>query len=346
MKVRIECDVDCEGFSQLERLRAVLEGAQRVALLAHMNADGDAVGSLTGLADVLRRMTGAAVTPMLPDGCPSDLAWMPGADLVLNGQTQAEACRSALAEADVVIGTDFNSPTRVGSLEEPLRQSRATKVVIDHHHDPETAAFDMVFSAPSMSSACELVYWTVRGLWGPACVGRDAATSLYAGLRTDTGGMAYSNTETSLYLAAAELIATGIDPMAINRDINNTFSPERMRFYGFALSQRLDIDAARGTALMTIAQSDMRAFGVSSADLTGLVNEVMRVRCVECAVLVREEEGRVRLSLRSKDRTDVHRMAAELFGGGGHTRAAGATSHLPLDETVRLVREKLNMQPR
>ena len=77
-----------------------LRAARHVVLVAHKNADGDAVGSLLGMAHLLRTATGAEVTPLLPDGCPDDLIWLPGTDRILDGQTQGDACRTAIAAAD------------------------------------------------------------------------------------------------------------------------------------------------------------------------------------------------------------------------------------------------------
>jgi phosphoesterase RecJ-like protein len=70
----------------------------------------------------------------------------------------------------------------------------------------------------------------------------------------------------------------------------------------------------------------------------------MKLKAIDCAILVREEEGKVRLSLRSKAHYDVNKLASELFGGGGHKRAAGATSTVNLQETVRIVKQKLNLE--
>ena len=344
MEIVVSSNVVCDGFSQLAEVKALLEASRRTVVIAHQNADGDAVGSLTACYALLCAHTGATVTAMLPDGVPDELAWLPHTDAVLDGKRDNEACVSALQEADVVLGTDFNVPSRVDNLSPALTASQARKILIDHHHEPDTKSFDIVLSMPSISSACELVYWTMRALWGREAMTPDVATSLYAGLRTDTGGMAFSNSQPSLYLAAAELVQCGIDPAAINQQINNVFTPERLMFYGYAFSRLLTVYPAQRLALMVIHRADMEAYGVASSDLTGLINEVMRLRDTECAVLIREEVGRVRLSFRSKTTTDVNRIARELFTeGGGHIHAAGATSRLSLDETVATVKRKFDI---
>jgi phosphoesterase RecJ-like protein len=117
-----------------------------------------------------------------------------------------------------------------------------------------------------------------------------------------------------------------------------------MQFFGYAMSQLLTDYPAQETALMVIRQSDMERYKVESSELTGLVNEVMKLRDIDCAILVREEEDRVRLSLRSKCKVDVNLLAQRLFDGGGHERAAGATSHLSLEATVEKVKAELGLK--
>lgn len=326
-----------------EGLRALLEGAKRTVVVAHTNADGDAVGSLTGLYAALRDMTGATVTPLLPDGCPDDLAWLPNTDRIIDCGRQPELAARLVAEADLVVATDLNGLDRTGRMSEAFLASKARKVLIDHHVGPRSEQFDVVVSDDGISSACELAYWTLRQTFGPSAIGREAAESFYTGICTDTGTFSYSNTRQSVYLAAAELLTRGIDPMAINRRIKNVFSVARLQFFGHAMSRLMTVYPEKQLALMVIRDSDMKQYGVESPELTGLVNEVMRLRDIDCAVLIREEERSVRLSLRSKEHIDVNLLARELFDGGGHERAAGATSHLSLDETVQHVKQKFDI---
>lgn len=343
MEIACNSTVELVGGWSPEALRELLAGARKVVLTAHTNADGDAVGSLTGMYAILERTTQASLTPMLPDGCPDDLIWLPHTDLILNGKTQGDRCQEAIEQADVIVCMDLNNPDRTGVLAESIRASKAHKILIDHHIGPDRESFDIVVSDPEISSTCELIYWTTSRTFGADAIGPDAAKSLYTGICTDTGTFSYSNRQASVYLAAARLSQMGIDPMEINQQIKNVFTVGRLQFFGYAMSQLLEIHLPQQTALMVIRQSDMDRYGVGSAELTGLVNEVMRLRDIDCAVLVREEADKVRLSLRSKRFTDVNRLAQEMFDGGGHERAAGATSHLTLADTVAKVKKHLHL---
>lgn len=335
-----------DGGWDAAAVRNALGGARHIVLVAHTNADGDAVGSLTGMYSLLCRATRATVTPMLPDGCPDDLAWLPCTDHILSGVAQPEACRKAIGEADTIIGLDISGLDRTGNLADHLRASSAQRILVDHHIGPDRENFGLVVSEPEISSTCELVFWLMRQAYGLDIFSPKAAESLYTGLCTDTGNFAFSNTHASLYLASAELIDCGIDPMRINRDIKNVFTEARLKFFGHAMAERLTVYYEQKVALMVLTAEEIASYGVVSADLTGLINEVMKLRDVDCGVLVREEKGKVRLSLRSKVHYDVNRLASEMFGGGGHERAAGATSLLTLAETVAIVKKKLNLEDR
>ncbi len=328
----------------LAAVRRAIEGAKHAVLVAHQNADGDAVGSVLGMWHLLKAV-GRRVTAMLPDGVPMDLDWLPGAEHILSGKTQYDACRKAIAEADLVIMLDLNTVERTGVLAEALGKSIARQLLVDHHERPANDKCEaLCVVEPQISSTCELVYWLMQRVFGDSIFSRDAATCLYTGICTDTGTFSYSNERQSVYLAAASLLRFGIDPMAVNRQIKNVFTEERLRFFGHAMDSLLTVYPGQEVALMVIPAKEMEAYGVESADLTGLINEVMKLRAVDCGILIREETDRVRLSLRSKVRYDVNQLARELFPvGGGHVRAAGATSHMTLGETVKAVKRKLGL---
>lgn len=342
MQIESNYTVMFDGGWCAASVRKVLDAARRVVLVAHVNADGDAVGALTGMYALLRASTKAEVTPMLPDGVPEELVWLPNTDKVLSGMANQELCREAIAQADLIVGLDISGFGRTGLLNDFFSAASATTILIDHHLNPDKA--DIVVSEPEISSTCELVFWLMREAYGLPAFTPAAAESLYTGLCTDTGNFAYSNTRASLYLAAAELTNLGIDPMDINRKIRNVFTFPRLRFFGHAMAERLTVYPRRQVALMVLTADEIAAYGLDSSELTGLINEVMKLRDIDCGILIREEKDRVRLSLRSKTLYDVNQLAAELFGGGGHKRAAGATSMVSLDETVAVVKQKLNLE--
>lgn len=326
-----------------QRLAAIKEltaQATSIAIIAHRNADGDAMGSLLGMYHILSDLNPKAkITPLLPNGCPKQFTWMPHSELILNGDTQLEACNKALMESELIIGVDFNVPSRVDFLETALVTSPAKKILIDHHHNPDKEHFDVVISRSELSSACELVYWVAQAIWGDSTINQDAARSLYTGICTDTGSFSYSCEQPSLYEAAAALVAKDINAADIHNHINNTFSIERMQFFGFAISERLHIYEKEKFAYFSFSLQDQQEHHISAADMEGLVNYTLMMEQIEVGVLIREEATRTKISFRSKKDVDVNNIARTHFGGGGHTKAAGADSPYSFEETIQRVKE-------
>ena len=276
--------------------------ARSIVLLSHMNADGDACGSILGLAMLLERAAGKGcqVVPILPNGCPSNFTWLPYADRIVSGESQRGFCSAAIREADLVVCVDFNTASRIDMLQDDLLQAQGKKVLIDHHHNPSTQQFDIIFSDPHISSTCELVLWLSQAVWGCQNMDSDVARCLYTGLSTDTGGFAFSCDQPSCFDAASTLVA------------------------------------------MAFSLDDQRRFGVGGEDMEGLVNYTLMMKEIEVGALLREEHGRTKVSLRAKYGVDVNRIAMQL-GGGGHTKASGATCTMSFDETLAAVEKLLGI---
>ena len=321
--------------------RSLVEGSRSVALVSHTNADGDAMGSLLATRRVVEAHSKAKVTTMLPSPRPDVFEYLPGYGEIVIDTDSHELCTTALMEADLIIAVDMNNASRVDNLAQALNESKAHKVLIDHHHSPDRELFHVLFSLPEFSSACELAYWLFVTMYGEEAIDRETARCLYSGICTDTGFFSYSCESPSVFEAAGRLVAKGIDPAGIHDLISNCFSVERMRFYGFALSERLVIMDDVRAAYFHFSLEDQRRFKVEPQDMEGLVNYTLMMKRIEVGVLMREEPARVKLSFRAKGDFDVSAFANRLFGGGGHTKAAGANSTLGLDATISLVEQKL-----
>ena len=344
MTIEVQYKAAFDSRWDIGAVRRAFAEAAHVVLVAHQNADGDAVGSLLGMWHLLRQAVSAEVTPLLPDGVPGDLDWLPGADAIVSGKADEARCAAAIDGADLIVCLDLNTIERTGRLADRLRAAKAAFMQVDHHErgeDGQSRDWKVAVVEPEASSACELVYWLMREAYGEDIFTREAAECLYTGICTDTGTFSYSNDRQSVYLAAAGLLAHGIDPMRINRQIKNVFTEERLRFFGHAMADLLEVYPERQVALIVLTEAEMKAYGVESADITGLINEVMKLRSIDCGILVREEGEKVRLSLRSKERYDVNLMARGLFGGGGHKRAAGATAYATLQEVVDKIKREV-----
>lgn len=330
---------------QLTLFQQRIDVAQHIVLLSHMNADGDACGSILGMTLQLDKVAKSAksITPILPNGCPRNFTWMPQSERILNGDTDRALCEQRIAEADLIICVDMNQPSRIDFLQEALVNAQCHKVLIDHHHGPDTDNFDIIFSDPDISSTCEYVVWISQQMWDFQLFDTQVARCLYTGLRTDTGGFAFSCSQPSCFEAAAILVKYDINPADVHNRIVNTFSFKRMRFYGFALDQRLKIYPNHKAAMFAFSLDDQQRFGVNGEDMEGLVNYTLMMNDIEVGVLLREEKERTKVSFRAKYNVDVNAMARQL-GGGGHTKAAGATCFMPFEQAINEVTNLLNLE--
>lgn len=334
---------------QLVIISQRIEKAQRIVLLSHQNADGDACGSLLGLVHQLDKAAthATAITPILPNGCPRNFRWMPASERILCGDTQLDQCQQAIADADLIICVDMNVGARIDFLQDYLFQASAFKILIDHHHGPDREHFDVVVSDPDISSTCELIVWLSQEMWGERYFDTQMATCLYTGLRTDTGGFAFSCDQPSCFDAASVLVSYDIQPAEIHNRIMNTFSFNRMQFYGYAISELLQIFPEQKVAIFAIPLSVQQRFGVSGEDMEGLVNYTLMMADIEVGALLREEATRSKASFRSKKDVDVNAIARQI-GGGGHTKAAGTTLATAIGPALDVVKELLgvaNIEP-
>lgn len=327
----------------VEQFRQWVAEAKNIVVVSHTNPDGDAVGSSLGTRHVIKAATGITPMVVLPSRCPDTFHYLADSDTIVDADTNLQRCIQLLSDADLIIGIDFNAISRVDRLCDTLIASTARKVLIDHHRGPDYDHFALVFSDDEASSACEVAYWLYTATWGEQCIDYHAARCLYNGICTDTGSFSYSCDHPSLYHATAALVARDIDVADIHNQINNDFTAERLLFWGFAISERLRIFPQQRFAYFYLSMQDMQRFGVTAADLNGLVNYTIMMKDIEVGALVREEIGRTKVSLRSKNHIDVNSIARDHFGGGGHLQASGATVIDTLENTIARLEEVMQV---
>lgn len=322
----------------LAQLKGAIERAERIVITAHHNPDGDALGSTLGLWHTLRSM-GKSAQVLLPNGFPDFLAWLPGADTVVRYTHGAERARQMLNGADILFCLDFNTFARAEMMSADLAASPALKVLVDHHPSPEST-FDISFSFPQVSSTCELVYELLAALYGPSCVGAQAALCLYTGIMTDTGSFCYACNSPRTFEVAGALVATGIRVDRVQSMVYNNFSVSRMRMIGHSLLNKMVV-LRRKTAYIALTMEEQEQFAHRVGDTEGLVNLPLSMKGVAFAALFVQRPDFVKVSLRSRGDFPVNEFAAKHFNGGGHTNAAGGKSFRPLAETLALFEQQV-----
>lgn len=324
--------------AELLQFMTILKDARNIVVTAHRGPDGDAMGSTLAWASYLQQL-GKRVTIVLPTPCPDFLRWLPGARQVLfysNDETRA-AATTAVQNADLICLLDFNALHRLQDMAPIVERSKAKRIMIDHHEGPDTSCAQFIVSHPEASSTCELVFKLIFQLGGFEKMSRNTAACIYCGMMTDTGGFSYASNDPEIFIIIAHLLTKGIDKDRINRNVNNTWSENRLRFFSYILTEKLKFYAGNRAGIFTITRDEMKRFHYIRGDAEGLVNEPLKVKGMRLSISLREdtEKDVIRVSVRSVDDFPANQLAAEFFNGGGHFNAAGGELPFPLEEAVR-----------
>ncbi len=317
---------------QLAQLAQWLATPAKIIVIPHKNPDGDAMGSSLAWQNILQQMGHEAVV-IAPNAYPSFLHWLPGHECVLYFDENTTQAKKLIAAADMVFTLDFNTLKRIDYMGECVAQSKAKKVMIDHHQEPEDYA-DLMFSNPDMGSTCELVFQIIVALEAKDKINKEVASCLYTGILTDTGSFRFASVTADTHRAVADLLATGIGHHLIHEKISGNKSPERLKLLGIALGNMVILPSYK-TAYIKLSQEELDSCDYQKGDSEGLVNYALSVDGVQLAVLMIEHRSEkiIKLSFRSKGATAVNLFAKEYFEGGGHINAAGGKSTRSLDDT-------------
>ena len=244
------------SYKQLaERIEAVVAEKQATIVISHLNPDGDAIGSATALGLFLHKLH-VPVTVIIPNELPEFLQWLPGTELLLTYTEKKEQCLEKLAEAKNILMVDFNEPGRAGKLERHIQGSTAYKVLLDHHRNPDDFV-DLMISEPWRASAGEMVYTLFKESGRADVVDADIATCLYVAIMTDTGNFRYGTAYADLFRVAADLVEYGIDKDTIYSKIYDSYSEQRMKLLGYALSEKMEVIPGYPAAYISLSQEEM-----------------------------------------------------------------------------------------
>ena len=299
-------------------LARILKRDMRVALITHVNADGDGSGSEVGLWHLLAARGIRAVIAN-PTPYPERYRFL------LRGVEHADKTPQALKHvqrADAIVVLDISDLGRLGQLGPAVAAAGVPVACIDHH-----ATNGSLPPGPRLvdAKACatgELIYDLAHSLGWP--LSPDAARALYVAIMTDTGGFRFSNTTPRCLQVAAHLLQHGVDPEQVYTEVYATSSEGRIRLIAEVL-ETLVVEPDRGISWVTVPVGSMNRQGVDAEDLEGVVEFARSVQGTRMALLFRQlANGRIKVSFRSVGDVDVASLAAR-FGGGGHRKAAGAS---------------------
>ena len=298
--------LDWEGASD------ALRAAGSVVVCAHVDPDGDAIGSVLAATLALRSL-GVAALPTLADDAPvpTTYSFLPGCDMFVPA--------SDISEPDVFLAVDTPSPARLG-VAQGLADAARLVVVADHH--PDNRRFgDVELFDPRAAATGQIIWRLLRHLGVEPTA--DIARCLYVALMTDTGRFSYGNTNSRALRDAANMVIAGADPFASYDATYENRSPGSLRLLGLALS-RVTLANEGRVAYSWVSEEDLVETGTTLPETENLVDAVRQLGGVDAVFLAKVVGDHVRVSLRSKKGADVGAVARTL-GGGGHAAAAGAT---------------------
>lgn len=304
----------------LEEAVEKLMAAKKLLITAHVNPDGDAIGSTLALAAFLRGR-GKEATVMIDDRVPKNLLFLPGSDKIV----RPEEGKKADAELLVILDT---SPDRIGEVE---KAAAGLPVLNLDHHISNDGKADFLYN-DNRAAAAEIIFEIVDRFGGEFTP--DVATPIYTGLATDTGFFKFSNTRPETLRAAARLLEAGVRPEKVSEALEE--KPEALVRGQAAALQTMELSYGGRVAGLYLD----RELATSLDTTEGFIDFVRVIEGVDIAVLIKcMDENFCRVSVRSKG-LDVSKVAMK-FGGGGHIRAAGFSVKKPLAEAKKDVLEAL-----
>ncbi|MFI3289512.1 MAG: DHH family phosphoesterase [Rikenellaceae bacterium] len=320
---------------ELKNLQGILEAkeSQKIAVIAHTNPDGDALGATLAWSRVLRSM-GHSVECIAPNRYPYFMEWMEGIKDYIIHKNDSERAERVIQESDIIFCMDFNTTSRLEALGAAIDQNTTAKrVLIDHHLSPDKN-FDATFSFPEESSTCFVTYSLIEACFRTKVIDNVVADNLYVGMMTDTGNFSFANLSPALFRAVAVLVEQGANIPEINIKVYNSFSEGRARLFGYVVNRKMEIIENGQVAFMSLTEGEMRRHHFQQGDSEGFVNYPLTVGSMKISALFVAHRKFIRVSLRSRGSIDVNLFARKYFNGGGHKNAAGGKSELSMADTI------------
>ena len=310
-------------LQNFQSFQELLNSPQKVVITCHFKPDADALGSSLALAGFLKKLN-HIVSVITPSDYPEFLNWMPGNDSVIvyeKGKNDF-LINKLIAEATLLFCLDFSALSRIQDLEKPVALSKAHKVIIDHHTNPEAFA-EFVFHDTKAAATAELIYDLIEKLGKTDLIDTEIGACIYAGLMTDTGSFRHPSTTSRVHQIAAKLIDIGVNINRIHREIFDSYNLDRLKFVGFMLNEKLKIVPEYNVAYFTVSNKELHQFNSQTGDTEGIVNYGLTIKGIKMAVIIVERPEAVKMSFRSVDGVQVNDIASNHFSGGGHKNASG-----------------------
>jgi bifunctional oligoribonuclease and PAP phosphatase NrnA len=316
--------------ASFEQIGEALRNHQSFILLSHVRPDGDAIGSQLALGYALMA-AGKSVRLINEDGLPENLAFMAGSEKI-------ESPPAEPLDVEVAIALDTATKPRLGDNALNAASKAKLWINIDHHlSNPRYGDLNLIDSTSPATG--QILYKLIVALDLP--MPAESRDAIYVAVSTDTGSFQYPSTTAETYDLAADLIRRGLDVGAINSSTYDNHPYRRVELMR-ALLNTLELTSSGMVASWVMRDQTRIDLALTPDDSEGLIDIIRAIRGVQVAVFFEElPDGKIRVSMRSKDRRFNVCEIAMAFGGGGHALAAGIRMKGPLEEAKKLVLEAI-----
>jgi bifunctional oligoribonuclease and PAP phosphatase NrnA len=317
-----------ERETKFAEIGRVLREHNKFAVLSHVRPDGDALGSTLALALSLKGL-GKEVRAWNEEGMLEKYNFLAQAELLTRPPSEPE-------DFDIVVALDTAVQNRLGSTTSAVRHAKLW-INIDHH--PSNPRYgDLVYIDPTAPATGQILFEFLTNQNFP--ITPEIAENLYAAISTDTGSFQYPNTTVRTFEIAAELVRCGVEVGRISQLLYENFPRRRIELLRELLST-MQFGCDGKLAWFSLSQAAALALGVIPEDNEGLIDHLRAIRGVIVAIFFEELiDGKVRVSMRSKNEAvDVCAICTQ-FGGGGHVLAAGARVRGTLSEVEKKIVEQ------
>ncbi len=315
--------------AKFEQIGQALREGVRFAILGHVRPDGDALGSQLALGLSLKQL-GKDVRIWNEEGMLEKYSFLPNANLLTKPPAEPE-------DVDVAIALDTAIQNRLGNS---LAAVRSAKVWINIDHHPSNPGYgDLVYIDPNSPATGQILFELIKSEKLP--IDAAIAENLYVAISTDTGSFQYPNTTARTFEIAAELVRAGVDVGRVSQLTYENYPRRRVELLRDLLGT-MRFDANDRVASFSLSLATAKKLGVLPEDNEGLIDHLRAIRGVIVAVFFEElADGKVRVSMRSKNEKVNVCAICEKFGGGGHVLAAGARVRGSLAEVERRILEEV-----
>ena len=312
-------------FKDMELFKDKLDEYENIYLTAHVNPDGDSIGSTLALANFMKDKMNKEVSIVIKDNIPSNFKFLPGVDLIQTDTSNIEGI-------DLLITLDCGNKDRL-ALDKRLVDSAKYIINIDHHIT-NTQFGDINFVDIKSSSTGEVLYDMIKIM--NYDLNKEIATCLYVSISTDTGSFKYTNTTSKTHLVASELLEKGIDLETINIELYQKRSLEKTNLLLESM-KNLTLLENNTVGVVAVDNDILKSSGAKAQDSELIVDFIRGIDVVNLACVLRPiDEQSTKVSMRSKKDIDVSKIAL-VFGGGGHAKAAGCTINANVVEAREII---------